>query len=57
MVVCCVELGLKLDWIPIRTIYGRGKSHIRPWYHVMQFARITWQARQRMKRTLSRHER
>ena len=57
MVVRCVELGLKLDWIPIRTIYGREKSHIRPWYHVMQFARITWQARQRMKRTLSRRAR
>jgi len=50
MIVRCIELGLKLDWIPIRTIYADEGSHIRPWHHLVHFIRITWQARQRIRR-------
>jgi glycosyltransferase involved in cell wall biosynthesis len=51
MIVRCIELGLKLDWIPIRTIYADEESHIRPWHHLVHFIRITRQARQRIRRT------
>ena len=50
MIVCCIERGFKLDWLPIRTIYAHEKSHIRPWHHLVHFVRITWQARQRIRR-------
>jgi glycosyltransferase involved in cell wall biosynthesis len=50
MIVRCVELGLRLDWVPIRTIYADEESHIRPWHHLVHFVRITWQARRRIKR-------
>jgi hypothetical protein len=49
MIVICLKRGYKLDWVPIRTIYGDEKSHIRPMRHVYHFFRMIWQTRQAMK--------
>jgi glycosyltransferase involved in cell wall biosynthesis len=46
MIVVCVQRGFRLDWVPIRTIYGDEKSHIRSGHHVKHFFRVVWQTRQ-----------
>ncbi len=45
MIAVCLRLGMKLDWIPIRTIYQGEKSHIKPLRHVVNFFRVTWKFR------------
>jgi glycosyltransferase involved in cell wall biosynthesis len=45
MIVQCVIHGYKLAWVPIRTIYGDEKSHIRPLRHVYHFFRMMYQTR------------
>ena len=45
MIVVCVQRGFRLDWVPIRTIYGDEKSHIRSGHHVKHFFRVVWQTR------------
>jgi glycosyltransferase involved in cell wall biosynthesis len=45
MIARCLALGLKLEWVPIRTIYGGEPSHIRPWAHVTSFLRAARAAR------------
>lgn len=50
MIVLCVERGYRLEWTPIRTIYADEISHIKPWQHIVNFSRIVWQTRQRMRR-------
>lgn len=45
MIARCIALGLPLDWVPIRTIYGGEPSHIRPWRHFTEFVRVTRKAR------------
>jgi glycosyltransferase involved in cell wall biosynthesis len=42
MVVICVKRGWRLDWVPIRTIYGTGSSHISPLRHTGRFLRLVW---------------
>ncbi len=42
MVVICVQQGWLLDWVPIRTIYGTGSSHISPLRHTARFLRLVW---------------
>jgi glycosyltransferase involved in cell wall biosynthesis len=47
MIVECIRLGYKLDWVPIRTIYGDEKSHIKPLRHAVHFVRImAWSRRE-----------
>jgi len=43
MIVVCVRRGMKLAWVPIRTIYGDQGSHIKPLHHAVQFMRVIWQ--------------
>jgi len=50
MIVTCVQRGFALDWVPIRTIYAGEKSHINPWRHLVNFLRVVWQTRRRMRR-------
>jgi glycosyltransferase involved in cell wall biosynthesis len=50
MIVTCVQRGFVLDWVPIRTIYAGEKSHISPWHHFVNFSRVVWQARRRVRR-------
>ncbi|OJX47267.1 MAG: hypothetical protein BGO78_17520 [Chloroflexi bacterium 44-23] len=49
MIVQCIEHGLKLDWVPIETIYADETSHIRPLHHVVNFLRVVIDARKRSK--------
>lgn len=50
MIVLCIQHGYHLEWIPIRTIYGNEKSHIRPLRHAYHFMRMVWQTRQAIRR-------
>lgn len=45
MIARCLALGLKLEWVPIRTIYAGEPSHIQPWAHVTSFLRVARAAR------------
>lgn len=49
MIVVCVKLGYRLAWVPIRTIYGDEKSHIRPLRHAYHFMRMVFQTRRSVK--------
>jgi hypothetical protein len=40
MIVQCIRRGYRLEWVPIRTIYGDEKSHIKPLRHALHFVRI-----------------
>jgi len=50
MIVVCVKNRYALDWVPIRTIYAGGGSHIRPMQHVVEFTRMMVQTRKRIKK-------
>jgi glycosyltransferase involved in cell wall biosynthesis len=49
MVVLCIRRGMRLDWVPIRTIYAGEGSHIRPWHHVKNFFRVIFKTRRAMR--------
>lgn len=49
MIVTCVQRGFALDWVPISTIYAGESSHIHPWQHAVNFLRIVWQTRRRLR--------
>lgn len=49
MIVTSVELGYRLGWVPIRTIYAGEKSHIQPVHHVVNYFRVIWQTRRRRR--------
>lgn len=42
MIVVCVRKGFRLEWVPIRTIYGDQGSHIRPIPHLIHYVRVVW---------------
>ncbi len=48
-IAICVGRGYRLEWIPIKTIYGTEKSDIKPWSHFLSFMRVTRRARRRVK--------
>ena len=50
MIVQCIKLGYKMAWVPIKTIYGDEKSHIRPVRHAYHFIRMVLQARSAVNR-------
>lgn len=52
-IVICLEKHYKLDWVPIRTIYGDEGSHIKPVHHVVNFFRVVFEARRRTARITS----
>lgn len=44
MIAVCTRLGYSLKEIPIKTIYIEdGKSHIKPWHHIVGFMKMLWQ--------------
>lgn len=49
MVVLCVRRGMRLDWVPIRTIYAGEGSHIKPWHHIRNFFRVVRKTRRAMR--------
>ena len=49
MLTVCLKYHFSLRWIPIRTIYSGESSHINPLKHFVNFLRITWITRQKMR--------
>ncbi|HEV2131249.1 MAG TPA: glycosyltransferase family 2 protein [Longimicrobiaceae bacterium] len=49
MIVTAVRHGLRVESVPIRTIYADEESHIRPLAHVAHFARMVWQTRRALR--------
>lgn len=49
MIITCVQHRYRLEWVPIRTIYGTEPSHINPVQHATNFVRIVWETRQRTR--------
>ena len=45
MIARCIALGLRINWVPIRTIYAGEPSHIQPLRHFREFLRVTRKAR------------
>jgi hypothetical protein len=37
MIAVCEREGWPVDWVPIRTIYGGERSHVRPLAHLREF--------------------
>lgn len=52
-ITTCIRLGGTIAWVPIRTIYGGGPSHIRPLAHFREFVRIVRRARRDVRRPLA----
>jgi len=50
MIARCIRVGWPIAWVPIRTIYAGGPSHIRPVGHVTSFLRIARHARRIVRR-------
>ena len=40
MIFACLNAGLSIDWVPIKTIYADEKSHISPISHISNYFRI-----------------
>jgi len=49
MIVQAIEAGLRLAWVPIRTIYEGESSHYRVVADSLEFLKLVWQARQRVR--------
>ena len=45
MIAVCLREGWPMAWVPIRTIYGEERSHIRPLRHLREFLAVTARAR------------
>ena len=45
MIAVCIREGWPIGWVPIRTIYGDERSHIRPMRHLREFLAVTGRAR------------
>jgi len=45
MIAICLREGWPIEWLPIRTIYGDERSHIRPLRHLREFLGVTRRAR------------
>ena len=45
MIAVCLREGWAIEWVPIRTIYGEERSHIRPLRHLREFLAVTGRAR------------
>ncbi len=53
MLATCIARGWPIAWVPIRTIYTGGPSHIRPAAHVRHFFRAVAAARRTVRTTRS----
>lgn len=49
VIVRCIQAGFSLNWVPIRTIYAGETSHIQPGKHFLNFMRVVFQTRRRMR--------
>lgn len=53
MIVTCVQRGLTLNWVPIRTIYAGEGTHIAPVRHTYNFFRVVWETRRLRQKKVS----
>jgi glycosyltransferase involved in cell wall biosynthesis len=49
MIATCLRRKYDLAWVPIRTIYSGESSHIHPFQHIVNFFRIVWTTRKKMR--------
>jgi len=49
MIVQAVIAGLRIDWVPIRTIYAGESSHFRVVNDSLEFMRLLWNVRRRTR--------
>ncbi|NMC53725.1 MAG: glycosyltransferase family 2 protein [Chloroflexi bacterium] len=49
MIAVCVREGMRLAWVPIRTIYGAEKSHIQPLKHITRFFELVLRVRRQRR--------
>ena len=49
VITTCIRRRGRITWVPIRTIYAGGASHIRPLHHFAHFLRVVIQARQSLR--------
>ena len=45
MIAVCIREGWPIRWVPISTIYGDERSHIRPLHHLREFVAVSRRAR------------
>jgi glycosyltransferase involved in cell wall biosynthesis len=45
MIAVCLREGWPIHWVPISTIYGDERSHIRPLHHLREFMAVAGRAR------------
>ena len=45
MIAVCLREGWPIRWVPISTIYGDERSHIRPLHHLREFMAVAVRAR------------
>ena len=45
MIAVCLREGWPIRWLPISTIYGDERSHIRPLHHLREFMTVAGRAR------------
>ena len=45
MIAVCLREGWPIRWVPISTIYGDERSHIRPLRHLREFISVARRAR------------
>jgi len=45
MIAVCLREGWPIRWVPISTIYGDERSHIRPLHHLREFMAVSGRAR------------
>lgn len=46
MIAVCLREGWPIRWVPVSTIYGDERSHIRPLHHLREFIAVSRRARQ-----------
>lgn len=49
MIVICVLNGFSMGAVPISTIYAGERSHIQPLRHIVEFFRMVYQTRRKMR--------
>lgn len=54
MIAIAVESNYSIGWVPIKTIYADEKSHIQPLKHVINFFRIVFKTRERMRNSVKK---
>ena len=49
MLATCLRRNFQLKWVTIHTIYAGEASHIQPIHHIVNYFRIVWATRKRMR--------